>query len=76
MTALLAYRPFLDPLPIYNWWFALILPLCLLFSVVYKSAKCNDVREIPKAAIGICLWILLGMAAAAAVLTIVVKFQE
>jgi len=70
------YRPFLDPLPIYSYWFWLLLPLCLLFSVVYKSAKCERVRDIPRAAVSITFFILLGMAAAATVLTIIVKVQE
>jgi hypothetical protein len=70
------YRPFLDPLPIYRYWFWLLLPLCLLFSVVYKSAKCESVRQIPRAALVITFWILLGMGAAAVVLTVIVKVQE
>lgn len=70
------YRPFLDPMPIHNWWYWLLLPLCLLFSVVYKSAKCDNPRDIPRAAVSITFWILLGMAAAAVVLTVAVKLQE
>ena len=52
------------------------MPLTLLFSIVYKSSKCDDVRKIPRAALGITFWILLGMSAAAVVLTIIVKVQE
>ncbi|HEY7087713.1 MAG TPA: hypothetical protein VH518_06455 [Tepidisphaeraceae bacterium] len=70
------YRPFLDPLPIYRYWFWLLLPLCLLFSIVYKSAKVQYVRQIPRAALAITFWILLGMAAASVVLTVIVKIQE
>jgi hypothetical protein len=70
------YRPFLDPLPIYSYWFWLLLPLCLLFSIVYKSAKVQSVREIPRAALAITFWIILGMAAASLVLTAIVKVQE
>jgi hypothetical protein len=74
--ALLSYMPLLDPLPIHNWWFWLLLPLCLLFSIVYKAVKCESVRQIPKEALSITLFILAGMAAAAVVLTIIVKVQE
>jgi hypothetical protein len=76
MTSLLSYTPFVDPMPIHDWWFWLLLPLCLLFSVVYKSVKCEHVSQIPRAALSITLVILAGMAAAALVLTIVVKVQE
>jgi hypothetical protein len=70
------YRPFIDPMPIHDWWYWLLLPLCLLFSVVYKCAKCEHVRDIPRAALGITFWVLFGMACAAAVLTVIVKIQE
>lgn len=73
---ILAWRPLIDPLPIHAYWAWLVLPLTLLFSVVYKSAKCEKVKDIPRAALGITFWILLGMAAAAVVLTIIVKVQE
>ena len=77
MIGLLAqYTPFIDPMPIHDFWFWLLLPLCLLFSIVYKSVKCEHVRQIPKAALSITFFILAGMAAAAIVLTIVVKVQE
>ena len=73
---ILAYTPFLDPMPIHDWWFWLLLPLCLLFSVVYKSVKCESVKQIPREALSITLFILGGMAAAAVVLTVIVKVQE
>jgi len=77
LTVLLsAWRPFLTPMPIYDYWFWLLLPLCLIFSIVYKSVKCEDVRQIPRAAMGITIWILLGMGAAALVLTLVVRILE
>jgi hypothetical protein len=76
LFSLLAYTPLLDPLPIHNWWFWLLLPLCLLFSIVYKAVKCDSVRQIPKEALSITLFILAGMAAAAVVLTVIVKVQE
>ncbi|WP_428940748.1 hypothetical protein [Fontivita pretiosa] len=76
-TSLLAqWRPFLTPMPIYDYWYWLLLPLCLIFSIVYKSVKCEDVRQIPRAALGITIWILLGMGAAALVLTLVVRILE
>jgi len=76
ISPLVGYTPFLDPMPIHDWWFWLLLPLCLLFSIVYKAVKCESVKQVPKAALSIALFILAGMAAAAVVLTIIVKVQE
>ena len=70
------YRLFRDPLPIYRYWYWTLLPLCLIFSVVYKGVKCESMRQVPRAAVAITFWILLGMAAAAAVLAVVVKVLE
>jgi hypothetical protein len=67
------YRPFIDPLPIYAYWYWLLLPLCLLFSIVYKAVKCESMADVPKQALNITFWILFGMACAAAGLAVVVK---
>lgn len=77
MSHLLAqYRLFIDPLPIYSYWHWLLLPLCFMFSVVYKAAKVERMSELPKAALSGTMWILLGMGAAATVLTIILKILE
>ena len=76
MILLAQYRPFIDPLPIYPYWYWLLLPLCLLFSIVYKSVKCEKVEQVPRAALAITFWILVGIAAAAAGLAIIVKVLE
>ena len=68
-----SYRPFLSPLPVYDYWIWLLIPLCLGVSIVYKAIRCQTVREVPKEAALITLWILGGMAAAAAVLALIVK---
>jgi uncharacterized membrane protein YhaH (DUF805 family) len=72
----MSFRPFIDPLPIYSYWYWSLLPLCLLFSIVYKSVKCEKVEQIPRAALAITFWVLVGMAAAAAGLAIIVKVLE
>ena len=76
MTAalLLAWRPFLDPMP-YSWdfWWVFLFPLCIGVSVVYKSIKCRSMREVPREAAQITLWILGGLATAAVLLVIIVK---
>ena len=71
-------RPFLQPLPVWHdaAWPWLLVPLCAGVAVVYKSIKCRYARQIPREAAVLTVWILLGMAAAAAVLAAVVKALE
>ena len=71
-----SYRLFIDPLPIYRYWYWLLLPLCILFSVVYKAVKCESMKDVPRQAISITFWILLGMASAAVGLALVLKFLQ
>jgi prolipoprotein diacylglyceryltransferase len=50
MTDMLALL--IEPLVLSRWQnMALLLPLCLAISVVYKTTKCADVRQIPMAAL-------------------------
>jgi hypothetical protein len=71
---LLAYRPFLDPLPVWNHWLWLILPLCIAVAVVYKSMKCRTIKQVPLEAGAVVLWILGGFAAAAFGLMLLVNW--
>lgn len=64
----LAYRPFLDPLPVWDYWYALAIPLCVGIAVVWKSVKCRSMADVPREAGLIVLWIIGGFAAAAALL--------
>jgi hypothetical protein len=34
----LAFVPFLDPVPVWDYWYLLVLPLCVGIAVVWKSA--------------------------------------
>jgi hypothetical protein len=70
----LAYRPFLEPLPVWNVWFLLIVPLCVGIAVVWKSIKCRTMAEVPREAGVLLLWVIGGFAAAAAALVALVKF--
>jgi hypothetical protein len=73
----LAYTPFLQPIP-YLWdaWIWLLFPLCLGVSVVYKSIKCRDMKAVPIQALLITFYILLSIAAAGAALAGVVRALE
>jgi hypothetical protein len=68
------YRPFLDPLPVWpnTIWPWLVVPLCAAVSIVYKSIRCKPMSRVPREALGITIWILLGLIAAAVVLAVIV----
>ncbi|HZL34153.1 MAG TPA: hypothetical protein VFC78_02515 [Tepidisphaeraceae bacterium] len=83
LTSMLAayvyhYRPFNDPLPIWTdaRWPWLLLPLCIAVAVVYKSIRCKSMRRVPREAAGLVIVIILGMAAAAVALALVVRGLE
>jgi hypothetical protein len=74
----LAWTPFLDPIPVWGnaVWPWLLLPLVAAVSIVYKSIKCRSMRQVPREATVIGVWIILGMLAAAVVLAGVVSALE
>lgn len=41
-TLLLAWRPFLDPLDLHEYWWAFLVPLALGISVAYKAVRLRD----------------------------------
>ncbi len=78
---LLAFRPFLDPLPIWRlppwlWMPCLLVPLIIGVAIVYKSIKCRKMSMVPKESAELTGWILLFMFVAAVVLTLVVRGIE
>ncbi len=75
-SSTLSYVPFLTPLPVWNYWPALLFPLCAIVAIVYKSIKCGSMKHVPREATALFLWILIGMAAAGAVLASLVKVME
>jgi hypothetical protein len=76
LAASAEYVPFLSPLPVWNWWYLLLLPLCAGVSIVWKSIKCKSMMSVPREAAIIFLWILLAMAIAAVVLAGLVQIVE
>lgn len=42
--ALLAWRPFLDPIDAHAWWFLLIFPVAFLLSLSWKAVRVDDIR--------------------------------
>ena len=80
MNFLLAHyrysRPFLQELPIWDYWLWLLLPLCLGVAIVYKSIKCRSMSTVPREAAVAAVWILFAMAAAAGGLAVLVRVME
>ena len=74
----LAYRPFLDPIPVWSdaVWPWLLIPLCVAVSIVYKSIKCRSMKDVPREAAVITVWIILGMIGAAIALAVLVRVLE
>jgi hypothetical protein len=76
LASMLAYTPFLQPLPVWDYWLWLLVPLTVGFSIIYKSIKCAKMSQVPREAAQISVMILISMAAAAVVLWIVVRVRE
>ncbi|HEX7009814.1 MAG TPA: hypothetical protein VF184_07525 [Phycisphaeraceae bacterium] len=69
----LAYRPFLDPLPLHSGWMWLMLPLALAIAVVYKTIKLPDLSALPRQAATLAVQIIVFMALAAAAVWLIVE---
>ena len=68
---LLAYRPFLDSLPIDPYWLGTLLPLVLAIAVVYKALRLDDLATLPRQVLSLTVQIVAFMALAAAALWLV-----
>jgi len=73
MQAAPAYVPFMQPLPAWDVWYLLALPLCAAVSIVYKSIRCRSMRKVPVEAAKALGWIVVGLVAAAVLLQVLVK---
>ena len=76
LLAAFQYRPFLSPLPIWDYWAWCIIPLAIGVSVVYKSIRCPRMAQVPRQAAEISFYILLCMALAAGILTLIVGYVQ
>ena len=75
-SAAAPFRPFWQPLPVWNYWWLLLVPLCLGVSIVYKSIKCHRMSQVPREAAVIFVMILVGMALAGGLLLGLVRVME
>lgn len=46
--ALLAYRPFIDPVDIHRVWYLLLVPLALAIALTYKAVRLPDMSTYPR----------------------------
>ncbi|MEO1235215.1 MAG: hypothetical protein AAFX76_00345 [Planctomycetota bacterium] len=72
----LAYRPFLDPLPIGNSpaWTLLFIPLVVLVSIAFKTIKLRDLNKLPRQAATLSIQIFVFMGATAALLWLLTRW--
>lgn len=70
------YVPFLKPMPIWDYWYLLLLPLTIAISIVYKSVKCHKMSQVPREAATICFWMLALLIAGGTGLWLVVSLTE
>jgi len=68
MLPLLAYRPFLEPLPVDDYWFWLLIPLVVVICLIYKAVKTDDLSRLPRQTLYLSAQVLIFMALAAAAL--------
>jgi hypothetical protein len=61
MGMMLAYTPFLDPLPYEPYWLVLLLPLVLAIALVYKTIKSPTLANLPAQAVRLAGEILMFM---------------
>jgi hypothetical protein len=74
--ALRAFEPFRQPLPVWDYWYLLLIPLCVGISIVYKSIKCREMKQVPREATVIFSMIVLGMVTAAVGLYALMRVLE
>lgn len=72
----LAFRPFMQPLPVWDYWYLLALPLCAGVAIVYKSLRAKSMRRLWWEGTRATLWILVGLTGAAAALLVALRIVE
>ncbi|MGP1310919.1 MAG: hypothetical protein ACTS27_12045 [Phycisphaerales bacterium] len=61
MQSVLAWTPFLDPLPAHSWWLLLIVPLVLGVSFAYKAVRVPELKDLPRETGVMFAQVLLGI---------------
>ena len=75
LLPLVGYTPFVSPLPVWDYWYTLLIPLAAGVAVVYKTIRCRKLRDVPWQSALVTLWIIGGMIGAALVLWAIVRLK-
>ncbi len=70
----LAYRPFLDPLPLQDLWFVLLIPVSLLVSLAYKAVRVQDMKQLHRQVIAMTIQVTLGMVLLGALVFVTITY--
>jgi membrane protein YdbS with pleckstrin-like domain len=73
LLAQFQYEPFVKPLPVWDHWYLLLLPLCLAIAIVYKAIRCHTMKQVPREAIVLFAFIIVVMVLAAGALAALVN---
>lgn len=69
-----AWRPFVTPAPIWDWWPVLLIPLVVGIAVIYKATKAPSLRRLPGEAARLSAYMLAFLAAAAILLVVATEW--
>lgn len=69
----LAYRPFLDPLPVGEWWWLLFIPIVVATSMVWKAMRLQRLQFFPRQVVKMTLQVTLTMILLSVLLYVVVQ---
>lgn len=73
MSALLAWTPFLEPLPgAQHWWWVLVLPMALGVALSYKAIRTKELARYPREVVAMTLQIVAAVVGIAIGLHLVV----
>lgn len=73
LAALLAYRPFVDPIDAHRLWFLLLIPLALGVSITYKAVRVADMRTYWRQVVLMTVQIVVGIIALGAASFLVIQ---
>lgn len=59
----LAFRPFLDPLPIDAYWYLLLIPISIFIAVSYKAVRVVDMKDYLRHVVVLSVQIIVSMMA-------------
>lgn len=71
---MLAYTPFLDPLPVTPYWWVVMIILVVLVSLAYKAIKLPDFTHLIRHTVVMSTQIVVFMLAAGLIISLIVAF--